>query len=211
MIDSTGTKGLHGDRPRRAVRRRQHPRLVHQLGRRDPASPRPWMVCARHDERRKSSKRNSKPNRSSATKSVSPRDQQVDVTLAQFTVQRLRGVGHEMKGDARIALRELDRSPRKQSLRRNDGASNPHVASRRVGEKLDVIHGLAQFIEHRCPAVEQGAAVFGRLDALAVRSSRRTPRVSSSSAIDLEIEGWVDIEVRAAFRMLPARTTAIRT
>ena len=33
----------------------------------------------------------------------SPCDQKIDVTLAQFTVQRLHISGHEMKHDARIA------------------------------------------------------------------------------------------------------------
>ena len=49
-----------------------------------------------------------------------------------------------------------------------DGASDPHFASRRVGKKLDVLHALAQVIEYGCAAIEQRAAVFGRLDALAV-------------------------------------------
>src|SRR5262245_11276611 len=47
-------------------------------------------------------------------------------------------------------------------------APNTHFPGRRVGEKLDVFHRLAQLIEHRGTAIEQGATVPGWLDALRV-------------------------------------------
>ena len=47
-------------------------------------------------------------------------------------------------------------------------ASDPHFPSSRVGEKLDVLHALAQLIEDGGPAIEQRATVLGRLDPLAV-------------------------------------------
>jgi hypothetical protein len=39
----------------------------------------------------------------------------------------------------------------------------PHLPSRRVGEKLDVLHALTEFIEDRHSAVEQRTAVLRRL------------------------------------------------
>ena len=47
-------------------------------------------------------------------------------------------------------------------------ASDPHFPSRRVGEKLDVLHALAQVVEYGRSAIEQRATVLGRLDPLAV-------------------------------------------
>ena len=47
-------------------------------------------------------------------------------------------------------------------------ASDPHFPGRGVGEKLDVLHALAQVIEYGHPAIEQRAAILRRLDPLAV-------------------------------------------
>ena len=42
----TGAKDLDDDRPRRTIRRRQGPGLVHQIGKLYPAAPTPWILCA---------------------------------------------------------------------------------------------------------------------------------------------------------------------
>jgi hypothetical protein len=47
-------------------------------------------------------------------------------------------------------------------------ASNPQFPGRRVREKRDVLHALTQIIEYGRPAIQQGAAVLGRLDPLAM-------------------------------------------
>ena len=43
----------------------------------------------------------------------------------------------------------------------------------RIGKKFDVLHGLAQLIEHRYSAVQQDAATGGRLDPLSVAVEQR--------------------------------------
>ena len=45
--------------------------------------------------------------------------------------------------------------------------ADPDFADRRIGQELDARHRLAQVIEHGHSAIEQGATVLGRLDALA--------------------------------------------
>ena len=40
------------------------------------------------------------------------------------------------------------------------------MANRRIGEKLDPLHTLAQFVENHRPAVEKRAPVLGRFDTL---------------------------------------------
>ena len=45
-------------------------------------------------------------------------------------------------------------------------ATDPDFADRRIGQELDVLHRLAQVIEHGHAAIEQGAAVLRRLDAV---------------------------------------------
>jgi hypothetical protein len=46
-------------------------------------------------------------------------------------------------------------------------ACDPDFTGRRIGQELDALHALAQFIEHGCTASEQCAAVLSRLNALA--------------------------------------------
>ncbi len=47
-------------------------------------------------------------------------------------------------------------------------ASNTRFPRRRVGEKLDVLHALAQLVENSYSAIEQRATILGRLDTLAL-------------------------------------------
>ena len=50
IVETAGAKDVHCDRPNHAFRRWQHPRFVHQLGKRDPAPPSPRASRARHDD-----------------------------------------------------------------------------------------------------------------------------------------------------------------
>ena len=49
IIESAGAKGFHINRPKRAFRRWQQPRFVHQFGKRDAPPPSPWTLRACHD------------------------------------------------------------------------------------------------------------------------------------------------------------------
>jgi hypothetical protein len=98
----------------------------------------------------------------------SPCNQEIDVALAQLTVQRLRLCGHKMKDDARISPAEPLDDGRNEARGHQGRASDPHFSSRRVGEELDVLQALPQVVEYRHAAIEQRAAVFGWLDALAM-------------------------------------------
>ena len=73
-----------------------------------------------------------------------------------------------MERDARIAAGELIDDCRNQTGGHEVAASNPHLPGRRVCEKLDVLHTLAQAIEDGRAAIEQRAPIFSGLDALPV-------------------------------------------
>ena len=44
--------------------------------------------------------------------------------------------------------------------------ADPDFTDRRIGQELDVLHSLAQVIEHGHSAIEQGAAVLRRFGAM---------------------------------------------
>ena len=102
IIKSAGTKGLHHDRPNHGFRRWQRPQFVQQLGKLDLAPPNPRILRARHDTVRVV-KEKFEAESLVCKGAKSPCNQKIDVTLGQFTVQRLHISGHQMKHDARIA------------------------------------------------------------------------------------------------------------
>jgi hypothetical protein len=67
---------------------------------------------------------------------------------------------------ARVATEDAVDHGRAEGGRHRDRGADAHFAGRRVGEKFDVLHGLAQFVEHHQAAIEQRAPVDRRLDAL---------------------------------------------
>src|SRR5262245_65163660 len=81
------------------------------------------------------------------------------------------GIGRrdqEMEHDARIAPGEPVDDAGNETRREKGAASNPHFSSRRVGEKLDVLHALVQVVEYGRSTIEQRSTVLGWLDALRV-------------------------------------------
>ena len=44
--------------------------------------------------------------------------------------------------------------------------ADPDLADRRIGQELDILHRLAQFIEHGYSAIKQGAAILRRFGAM---------------------------------------------
>src|SRR5262245_37078736 len=83
-------------------------------------------------------------------------------------MQFVRPCGHKMKDDARIAPREPIDDCRYETGRTGQCVPNPHLPSRRVGEKLDVLHALTQLIEYSDSTIEQSTTVLSRLDTLAL-------------------------------------------
>ena len=125
IVEPAGAKGFHCDRPNHASRRRQHPRFVHQFGKLDPAPPSPRTLRTRRDDTRVI-KEKFEIQSLVCNGAKSPYDQEIDVTLAQFAVQRLHISGHEMKHDARIAPGEPIDHGRNKARGQKGGASDPH-------------------------------------------------------------------------------------
>jgi hypothetical protein len=74
--------------------------------------------------------------------------------------------GDETKHDTRIPAGEPINNGRHKGCRQKWVASYSHFTDRRVGEGRDVLHCLAQIVEHYRSAIEQSAPVFSRRDPL---------------------------------------------
>jgi hypothetical protein len=76
--------------------------------------------------------------------------------------------GHDVKNDAWIAPRQPINDGSEEAGGANQRIPNPHLPGRRVGEKLDVLHALAQFVEYGHAAIKQRATAISCFDPLAV-------------------------------------------
>src|SRR5262245_45840494 len=95
-------------------------------------------------------------------------DNEIDLSLAQLAVLlRYGSNGCHLNGNTRILLSEPAEYRRNQAGNDEFVACDSDFTDRRIGQKLDALHALAQFIEHRCNAAEQCVVVLSRLDALA--------------------------------------------
>src|SRR5262249_1213907 len=72
----------------------------------------------------------------------------------------------QMKDDARILPGKLIDDGRYQACGKDRIGSNPQLPYRRVGEELDVLHGLLQLIERDETAIEKRARIDRGFDAL---------------------------------------------
>ena len=153
IIEPAGAKSVHYDRSNHAVRWWQHPQFVHQFGNFDPAPPRPLILRTRRNDIGIVKKKFEVVSRV-CDRARASYDQEIDITLGEFPVQCLRVSGHEMEYDARIAPREPVDESGNEARGQKGGGSNPQFPGRRVGEKRDVLHALAQVI-----AIQQGAVV----------------------------------------------------
>src|SRR5262249_37868888 len=147
-------------RPKYAFGRWQHPRFVHQLGERDTAPSNPRVPRTRHhDERRIVEKFETKFLVSKTGRSAS--NQEVDLTLSQFTAQSFRFLScDEVKHHSRIARREPFDDGRNEDFGEIGAASDPHFPGSGVGETLDLLDSLAQVIEYGRAAFEERTTVF---------------------------------------------------
>src|SRR5262249_21097344 len=83
-------------------------------------------------------------------------------------MQRLHIAGDDMKRDMRILPGDPMDDGRNKARTLNVAASDSYFSSGGIGEKLDVLYGLAEFIEHSRAAIEQDPTILGQLDALGV-------------------------------------------
>src|SRR3954454_5956894 len=72
-----------------------------------------------------------------------------------------------INGDTRVLLSEPAEYRRDQAGNDVFVACDPDFTDRRIGQELDALDALAQFIEHSCSTGEQCAAILSRLNALA--------------------------------------------
>ena len=71
-----------------------------------------------------------------------------------------------MKFDPRISIgKSRDRS-RNEPIYERPGAANPQFSHRRIRQECDLLHSLSQVIEYGSTAIQQRAAIHGRLDTL---------------------------------------------
>src|SRR5262245_25474274 len=84
------------------------------------------------------------------------------------------------------------------------GRSDPYLAGRRIGEVLDILDALSQFLECAQASPQQSTP-------LAVRSRSRTPIACSMSAIAFDTDGCETASRSAALPMLPSSATVSRT
>src|SRR5215475_3941656 len=80
-----------------------------------------------------------------------------------------------MNGDARMLASKPAEHSGQQSGIESLIATDPDLAHGRVGQKLDVLDGLAKSVEDGNAAVEQSATVFGRRHALAAAIEQADP------------------------------------
>src|SRR5262245_45852178 len=83
-------------------------------------------------------------------------------------MQDSRARGEDLKDDARIGARKPIDDGGDKAFSARQCVPDLHLPGRRVGEKLDVLHTLAQVIERGHSAIEQRTTVLGRFDSSAM-------------------------------------------
>jgi hypothetical protein len=95
-------------------------------------------------------------------------DNEINVSLAQLAMLlRYGSHGCHINADTWILPSEPAECRRDQAGNDVFVACDPDFTGRRIGQELDALHALAQFIEHSCTTSEQCVAVLSRLNALA--------------------------------------------
>src|SRR5262249_32623127 len=129
IVETAGAEDFQINRSKRAFRRWQQPQFVHQLSKSDTAPPNPPISRTRHDDERVVVKV-FEAKYLIRKEAQSACDQDIDLTLAQFTVQCVR-FRNEMKRDSRITLGEPLDDGRNEGAGEKGAASDPHFPSRR--------------------------------------------------------------------------------
>src|SRR5262249_1200178 len=133
IVQTAGAEDVEISRAKHAAFRRwQYPRFVHQLSQCDTAVSNPRVSASRPGDAWGLVERFE--FKFLVSKAVrSPCNQEIDITLAQFTVQFVRFLRRdEMKRDARITRAEPLDDGRNEDFGVIGGASDPHFASARV-------------------------------------------------------------------------------
>src|SRR6266702_8816877 len=93
IIEPAGAKSVQYDRSNHAVRRWQHPQFVQQFGNFDPAPPHPLIFRTCRDDIGIIKEKFEVVARV-CDRAGAPYDQEIDITLGEFPVQRLGVPGH---------------------------------------------------------------------------------------------------------------------
>jgi hypothetical protein len=95
-------------------------------------------------------------------------EDEIDLSLAELPVLLRHGpYGGHVDGDTRVLPTQPTEHRRDKPGNNIFVACDPDFTDRRIGQELDALHALAQFIEYGRSTVEQCAAVRRRLDPLA--------------------------------------------
>ena len=109
----------------------------------------------------------------------------------KFAVQCLHVSGHEMKHDARIAPGEPIDDGGNEARGQKGVASDPHFPSRGSARNSMFFTAWRRSSNTAAPPSSKARPYSVGSTPWRLRSSRRTPSACSSSAIDLEMCGWV--------------------
>ena len=96
-----------------------------------------------------------------------------DVPVAQLLKQRITRGDGDVKNDAGILPRQPIDHGENNSFGSSRGRSDPELARRRIGEKLDIPDSLIKFVDGGDAAFEQRAAILRGLDAVRTPVEKR--------------------------------------
>jgi hypothetical protein len=94
-------------------------------------------------------------------------ERNLDAALRKLAVEQRRAVRlHHAKIDFRILPPQPLHDGLPEAREQRFGAADPQLARRRIRHELDLVHARSEIVENGDAALEQGAAIRGRLDAL---------------------------------------------
>jgi hypothetical protein len=139
--------------------------LIHQFGERDLAAATQRIVRSGNHDRGITEKY---INGVLLTNRVcDSRDHQLHAARRELRVQRCRVARGDMKCDPRILPREAVNHGCDYGGSKRFGGSNSQFTCRRIGEEIEILNALPQFIEYRDSALDEGATMRRRFDTLA--------------------------------------------
>ncbi len=157
-------EGLLYDQSERAVRRREDPRIIHQLGEFDLATPNPGVPYSRGYDKGIVVK-NFRVQMILGDQGKHPANYQIDGAIFESAARIRFRPRQNVEDDARKPAREPLDDCRHKTDSRGKAACYSDFARRRIGEEFDVLHGLPQLIEDGNSAIKQRASIDGEFDA----------------------------------------------
>src|SRR6266849_9578744 len=153
-IKPAGTKSLDDDRAEQTIRRWQCPRFIHKVGKLYSTASDPGISCSTHDDKWLIVE-NFCLNTVLNNRFVDVQGQQIDFSLLKGAACHIRIGNQQVKENARIPPCELTEDAVHEACGNDDRSSDPQLPYSRVGEELDVLHGLLQLIERDHAAIKE--------------------------------------------------------